>query len=48
MRTPLFFLLVIYSGLEMEAEVLQFLQCDRIVNEQIHSLKVRRVLYHLL
>ena len=44
MRTPLFFLLVIFSVLEMEAEVLQ---CDRIVNEQIHSLKARGLVDHL-
>lgn len=41
MRAPLFFLLTLFSGLEVEAEVSQ---CDRVVNEQIHSHKVRGVI----
>lgn len=42
---PLFFLLVMFSAVEVEAEVLW---CDRIVNEQVHSLKVRGLLDQLL
>jgi len=49
MRAPLFFLFVIFSGCrDGSRDFEEVLQYDTIVNEQIHSLKVRGLLGHLL